>query len=32
MIAHGDAALGAMKTVEKGKIGFYNFAIDVVPE
>ena len=32
MIAHGDAALGAMKTFERGKIGFYNFAIDVVPE
>jgi uncharacterized Fe-S center protein len=32
MIAHADAALGAMKTFEKGKVGFFNFAIDVVPE
>jgi hypothetical protein len=32
MIAHGDAALGAMKCFEKGKIGYINHAIDVSPE
>lgn len=32
MIAHADAALGAMKCFETGKVGFMNFAIDVMPE
>lgn len=32
MIAHADAALGALKCFEKGKVGFINCAIDVVPE
>jgi uncharacterized Fe-S center protein len=32
MIAHADAALGALKCFERGKVGFINCAIDVVPE
>jgi hypothetical protein len=32
MIAHADAALGALKCFDKGKVGFINHAIDVVPE
>jgi len=32
MIAHADAALGALKCFEKGKVGYINHAIDVVPE
>lgn len=32
MIAHADAALGALKCFERGKVGFMNCAIDVVPE
>jgi len=32
MIAHADAALGAMKCFDRGKVGFINCAIDVVPE
>jgi uncharacterized Fe-S center protein len=32
MIAHADAALGALKCFDKGKVGFINCAIDVVPE
>lgn len=32
MIAHADAALGALKCFEKGKVGFINHAIDVAPE
>ncbi|MGA8572767.1 MAG: DUF362 domain-containing protein [Desulfobaccales bacterium] len=32
MIAHADAALGALKCFDRGKVGFINCAIDVVPE
>jgi hypothetical protein len=32
MIAHADAALGALKCFDRGRVGFMNFAIDVVPE
>ena len=32
MIAHADAALGALKCFERGKVGYINHAIDVVPE
>jgi hypothetical protein len=32
MIAHADAALGALKCFDKGKVGFINHAIDVMPE
>jgi hypothetical protein len=32
MIAHADAALGALKCFERGKVGFINHAIDVCPE
>jgi hypothetical protein len=32
MIAHGDAALGALKCFDRGKVGLINFAIDIVPE
>jgi hypothetical protein len=32
MIAHGDAALGALKCFDRGKVGFMNFALDVTPE
>ncbi len=32
MIAHADAALGALKCFERGKVGYINHAIDIVPE
>jgi uncharacterized Fe-S center protein len=32
MIAHADAALGALKCFDRGKVGFINCAIDIVPE
>jgi len=32
MIAHADAALGALKCFDRGKVGYLNCAIDVVPE
>jgi hypothetical protein len=32
MIAHADAALGALKCFDRGKVGYINCAIDVVPE
>ena len=32
MIAHADAALGALKCFDRGKVGFINCAIDISPE
>jgi uncharacterized Fe-S center protein len=32
MVAHADAALGALKCFDRGKVGYINCAIDVVPE